>query len=389
MNLTESHILVQALSATNSPVTITDNLKPDNPIIYCNNAFISMTGYTKDEIINQNCRFLQGKDTDQKSVEKIRATLKDQTESKTILRNYRKDGTPFWNDLNISPVYNEKGVVTHFIGLQHDVTERIEQERAKAEASRLKREKQQLELEREKLLKLNEAKEDFIAVASHQLRTPATAVKQYLGMLYEGMLGEMTEAQANAVSQANKSNNHQLEIIDDLLRIARIDAGKVVLNRSQTNLGKLVAEVVQQFSYRLLDRELTLDVMLPEKDVILNIDLNLMQTVLENLIDNAVKYSQDKGTINVSLDTEKDDVIIRIIDNGIGISADDQARLFEKFTRSSSPTASNVGGTGLGLYWVKSVLDMHKAVINVRSTYGKGTMMEIILPNALKRLKTN
>jgi len=381
MNLTESHILVQALSATNSPVTITDNTKPDNPIIYCNNAFINMSGYSKSEIIGKNCRFLQGTDTDRKSVESIIEALHKNRESRTLILNYRKDGTSFWNDLNISPVFNETGDVTHFIGLQHDVTERIEQERATAEALRLKKEKEQLELEREKLLKLNEAKEDFIAVASHQLRTPATAVKQYLGMLHEGMLGELTEPQKNAITKAYNSNNHQLNIIDDLLRIARIDAGKVVVNKTATDLTRLIDDVSQQFTYRLIEKRLTLKISLPKEKVLLHIDPNLMQTVMENLIDNAIKYSKEDGSIEVRMTKNKSKVVVCIEDDGIGMTEEDQSKLFQKFTRSNSRSAANIGGTGLGLYWVKSVLDMHKAAVNVRSEYGKGTTMEVVLPN--------
>lgn len=380
MNLSESHILVQALSATNSPVTITDNLKPDNPIIYCNDAFLRMSGYTKEQVLGNNCRFLQGEHTDKLSVRNIKKSVNDQIESKTTIRNYRKDGTMFWNDLSISPVYNDKGVVTHFIGLQHDVTERIEQERVRAEALTLKSEKKLLEQEKDRLLLLNEAKENFIAVASHQLRTPATAVKQYLGMLLEDMMGELTESQKSTVLKAYESNNHQLEIIDDLLRIAQIDAGKIVLNKVPVNLNELLKHVAHQFSYRLLERELTFKVRLPKIDVVANIDKNLIETVLENLIDNSIKYSKNKGSVTVTLTKKTDAVIIQVADDGIGISAKDQTTLFEKFTRSNSKLAANIGGTGLGLYWVKSVLDMHNAIITVHSEYEKGTLMKIKIP---------
>ncbi|MFZ1250533.1 MAG: ATP-binding protein [Candidatus Microsaccharimonas sp.] len=380
MNLTESHILVQALSATNSPVTITDNRKPDNPIIYCNDAFIELSGYSKDEIIGKNCRFLQGEATDKKSIKKIKDSVASESESKTTIRNYRKDGTMFWNDLNISPVYNDQGVVTHFIGLQNDVTERIEQERARAEALKIKAEKESLEKEKETLLQLNEAKEDFIAIASHQLRTPATAVKQYLGMLLEDMVGELTDAQKSIAAKAYASNDHQLTIINDLLRIARIDAGQVILNKSLVNINTLIHEVANQFANQLTEQSLVLHLHLPKQDVMLGIDKDLMQTVLENLIDNSVKYSKQNGKIDITLLKKAKTVVIRILDNGIGISLDDQAKLFQKFTRSDSKLAANIGGTGLGLYWVKSVLDMHGATIHVDSEYDKGTLMEVVIP---------
>lgn len=380
MNLTETHILVQALSATNSPVSITDNLKPDNPIIYCNTAFLKLTGYDKEDVIGKNCRFLQGPKTDRSIVAEIRKSLEGKVEFQNVILNYRKDGSTFWNDLNISPVYNEAGVVTHFIGLQFDVTERIEQERAKAEAERLKNEKRLLSLEKDRLLKLNEAKDDFIAIASHQLRTPATIVKQYIGMLHEGLMGELSESQSQAIKMAYESNERQISIIDDLLRIARMDAGKIVLQKSNTNIGNLLEVVIGEFKYRLLDKNLRIRASLPKKDVLVDIDPGLMQTVFENLIDNSIKYTQVDGNIEIRLEEEDNQISIYFIDNGIGIAKKDQEKLFSKFTRANSEEAKNIGGTGLGLYWVKSVLDMHDANIDVVSKYRNGTTFKILFP---------
>lgn len=380
MNISETNILVKALSATQSPVTITDHRKPDNPIVYCNEAFIRLSGYTKDEIIGRNCRFLQGPDTNTTDVARIKKAIESRKDFNIILKNYTKDGRVFWNDLQISPVYNDKGELTHFIGLQNDVTQRIEQERAIAAAKKLESEKMLLKLEKEQLVKINAAKDDFIAVASHQLRTPATAVKQYVGMILEGFVGEFTDRQKDALKVAYENNDRQLKIIDDLLRIARIDTGKITIHKSETNIKELLTSIANEFRYRFVDADINFTMSLSRDDLSMNVDRMLIMTVLENLIDNAIKYSTSSGSIRLRVTEQKAGIQIEISDKGIGMTEDDLHTIFQKFMRSNSESARNIGGTGLGLYWVKTVLDMHNAKIKVISKPGVGTTFKLLFP---------
>ncbi|NYS61467.1 sensor domain-containing protein [Vreelandella salicampi] len=116
------HILERSIAASINGVIITDACKDDQPIIYANPAFERLTGYLCEEVLGHNCRFLQGPDTDPRATAKVRAAIRDRQKTQVVLRNYRKDGTLFWNELNISPVFDEEGQVTHFIGVQHDIT---------------------------------------------------------------------------------------------------------------------------------------------------------------------------------------------------------------------------------------------------------------------------
>ncbi|MEG4106916.1 PAS domain S-box protein [Microcoleus sp. S13_C5] len=124
----------RALAATSNGIAIADATRPDKPIVYCNGAFERITGYDRSEIIGQNCRFLQGPDTDGAAVDRIRVALKEQHDCKVVLKNYRKDGTAFWNELTISPVRDSSGLVTHFIGVQSDITDRKQAEEALKQA---------------------------------------------------------------------------------------------------------------------------------------------------------------------------------------------------------------------------------------------------------------
>ncbi|MFB2968736.1 PAS domain S-box protein [Aerosakkonema sp. BLCC-F183] len=128
----------RALVASSNGIIISDTKQPDNPVIYTNPAFEEMTGYSAAEVIGRNCRFLQGSDTNQPGLEKLRAAIREKTTCKVVLRNYRKDGSLFWNELNVSPIYDSNGILTHYIGIQNDITERkLAEEELQTSTSRL------------------------------------------------------------------------------------------------------------------------------------------------------------------------------------------------------------------------------------------------------------
>ncbi len=127
-------LLERAIAASSNSILIADASRPDIPIIYCNPAFEKLTGYSGEEVIGRNCRFLQGPDTDRAELDKLRSSLRSGKEIKVILKNYRKDKTPFWNELTVSPVLDSEGKLTHFIGVQNDITKRVAAETALQES---------------------------------------------------------------------------------------------------------------------------------------------------------------------------------------------------------------------------------------------------------------
>lgn len=127
-------LLERAIAASSNSILIADASKPDIPIIYCNPAFEKLTGYSSEEVIGRNCRFLQGPDTDRAELDKLRSSLRSGTEIKVVLKNYRKDQTPFWNELTVSPILDNQGKLTHFIGVQNDISKRVAAETALQES---------------------------------------------------------------------------------------------------------------------------------------------------------------------------------------------------------------------------------------------------------------
>lgn len=230
------------------------------------------------------------------------------------------------------------------------------------------------------LMQLNRSKDEFISIASHQLRTPATGVKQYVGMLLEGFAGELPPHQRSLLEKAYESNERQLKIVSDLLKVAQVDAGKVILQKKEVLIGEFVGQVVQEQVSILKAREQNLKYEPPEIDFALQIDEASIRMVVENIIDNASKYSEENTTILVSVVDERNMAVIRITDEGVGINPNDKSRLFEKFSRLDNSLSTKVGGTGLGLYWARKIVTLHNGRISYTTNSVKGTTFVIKLP---------
>lgn len=235
-----------------------------------------------------------------------------------------------------------------------------------------------------KELALQQAKDDFISIASHQLRTPATAVKQYVGMFLEGYAGHLTPNQKKLLKKAYESNERQLTIIEDLLKVARVDAGNIKLNISTTDLVMILEDVVSDLASKATSRRQTIKLSSSSAEVAVNIDADRMRMVFENLIDNAIKYTPEGKKIEVKIRRFINVAEVSVIDEGVGIARADIDKLFRKFSRVPNALSIESGGTGLGLYWAERIIKLHKGHIKVSSKLGKGSTFRVRLPVAAK-----
>lgn len=239
------------------------------------------------------------------------------------------------------------------------------------------------ELEEQRMqhyVELNQSKDEFISIASHQLRTPATAVKQYLGMLLEGFVGELPKDQFDMMQKAYQSNERQLKIVSDLLKVAQVDAGKIMFTKDHVNLNSMVYDAIYDMRDMFINRQQEVEFIPGVPDPVVFIDHDSIRMVLDNLIDNASKYSEEHKKIVITVSESANNVMIHVIDDGVGISTRERARLFEKFSRINNPLSTKVGGTGLGLYWAKKIVDLHDGTITVQSRKGEGATFTISLP---------
>ncbi len=234
--------------------------------------------------------------------------------------------------------------------------------------------------QKNKLQALNDSKDEFISMASHQLRTPATAVKLYTAMLQEGYAGKLSEKQLGMLEKAVVNNERQLEIIEDMLRVARTDDGKVYLEKTDCDITALITGVIEGQGGVYASHDQKVIFATTDMPVTAYIDGNLMRMVLDNLLDNASKYSYDHTTMVVHLEQSDRETTITIIDSGVGVHRKDQKKMFTKFARLDNSLSYSTTGTGLGLYWVKKIVGLHKGSIEVTSKIEQGTSFTIRLP---------
>ncbi len=234
----------------------------------------------------------------------------------------------------------------------------------------------------EQLMEINRSKDEFIALASHQLRTPATAVKQYIGMILEGFAGDISPEQEKFLQSAYESNERQIQVVNDILRVAKLDLKKIVLKKQPTDMQVLVQSILYDLNSTFSGRDQTVSFMNSQAPVFASVDSEYMRMALGNLIDNASKYTPEGKRISINIEHSPDSLVsIDIIDEGVGISPEDQSKLFKKFSRIENPLSVKVGGTGLGLYWSKEIIEIHGGTIDVASELNKGTTFSVKLPS--------
>jgi signal transduction histidine kinase len=233
----------------------------------------------------------------------------------------------------------------------------------------------------EENVKLQEAKDELLALASHQLRTPATGVKQYVGMLHEGLAGELSELQKNLVAKAYESNERQLSTINEMLFVARSDNGQLKMDNSIFDICALMSDVIAEQSGVISEREQVVKSKISNTCICILGDKHYMRMALENILSNASKYTPDGGKIFVYLEKiDESKLIVSVRDTGTGVSPEDQSLLFKKFSRVPNELTSLVGGSGIGLYLAKKVVDGHGGTIELISDGEQGSEVRIILP---------
>lgn len=355
----------RALAAARNGIVITDAARPDHPVSYVNDAFLEITGYEASEVLGRNCRFLNEKARDQAAVREIRDAIERGESCSVLMRNHRKDGSGFWNQLSIAPVEGPDGKIGHYIGVMTDATERV---RAGAE--------------RDDLLRIaenaNRAKDRFLAVVSHELRSPLNAILAWSSILEDEGGDEVVERAASAISAAVRS---QERLIDDLLDVSRIRGERLEVHPVRIELSSAIRDVVEQMRAIAVERSIELALEVSCDDVQVDADPERISQIVRNLVDNALKYTPPQGRIDVVLVAGEQSVELTIRDTGPGLEAGDLDRIFDEFWQGSAPGAVGAKGLGLGLPIVRYLVERHQGSIEAKSDGpGHGLSMIIRLP---------
>ena len=230
------------------------------------------------------------------------------------------------------------------------------------------------------LRQLDKVKDEFISMASHQLRTPLTSVKGYISMVIEGDVGEITKPQKKLLNEAFMSSERMVHLINDFLNVSRIQTGKFIIDKSSVNLSKLVSEEVDSLRPNATARGLKFTYKPLKNFPTMELDEGKMRQVVMNFADNAIYYSSEDSTIAVSLSIDKNEVLFTVKDTGIGVPLDEREQLFSKFYRASNARVRRPDGTGVGIYLAKKVIDAHGGEVVFESVEGKGSTFGFRLP---------
>jgi signal transduction histidine kinase len=228
-------------------------------------------------------------------------------------------------------------------------------------------------------------KTEFVSLAAHQLRTPLSAIKWTLKMLLEGDLGPITEEQRNFIEKTYQSNEKIIELINDLLNVARIEEGRYIYKPLPGSLEDIIQSLINPYKEEAERKKLRFEFKKPTKETPrVMLDVEKIGIAIENLIDNAINYTKPGGQVTISLNYDKKKIKFSIQDTGIGIPKEQQKRVFSKFFRGANAIRAETEGTGLGLFISKNIIEAHGGEIWFESGENKGTAFYFTLPAGAK-----
>lgn len=372
-----ARLLELACRMSRNPIVVLDARVRTRPLVFVNQAFEEMSGYAMAEVLGRNWQFLFGTDHDQEGAARLRAALRRGDECEATVRNYRKDGSLFYNHVTVSPLRAGDGSVSHIVAVHNDVTEFKQNEERARRA-----------LEHEHAL--NQIKSRFVTMVSHEFRTPLGVVNTAGHMLeryFDRMTPEDRRGQVRAIQGAVE---HMTQMMEDFLVHGALDAGRMECRPSRVDLEELCRRLGADFANQLAQGrafECRVDPAVREA----LIDAKIVRHIVGNLVGNALKYSSAAHPVQLEVtpapaqivDSEAASIAsawlqMRVTDRGIGIPAQDLPLLFQPFHRGRN--VGNRAGTGMGMAIVKQAVDLHRGRIRVESEEGKGTTVLVWLP---------
>ena len=363
-------LMLRAAATSSFGMTLADARQPDLPLLYANDAFTAMTGYGAREVVGQNCRFLQGPETDPESVAKIRQTLRSGMASTVLLLNYRKDGSRFWNRFQLSPVNDDAGELCAYLGMQVDITEEID--------------RIGLETERQKLETLGRV----AGGVAHELNNALQPV-----LLFAELLADESARSPAMLDQCSKgileNARFASDVVNQVLSFARRDSSTNHDYDARTIVDEAVDFAAEYLPSSIVFERQGFEQGGPLENKRVKINRTGLLQVMTNLFKNAADATRDKGRVVVTLwlsddamergrnsEDQESYVVISIADNGHGIEPETLKHIFEPFFTTKAPGE----GTGLGLSTIYGIVERWGGRITADSIPGKGTTFRILLP---------
>lgn len=329
-------------------------------IVDFNPAAADLTGYSAERSIGKPylkiVKLLTPEGANVPSISALHSVLKEgRTVSGAEQILETKDNLRIWVEASYAPILNNKQEVTSGIAILRNV---------------------------QKDKQLEEIKSDFISIVSHELRTPLSAIKGFMSMILNNDFGPLNDKQSHFLLKVEQSNQRMIHLVEDLLDVSRIENGRISLMPRPVSIDKVIVEVASELFNRAFERQITIKVARHRRLPLVLADEVRLRQIVVNLIDNAIKYSLPQSEVVINFKVDGDELITNIRDYGVGITASQVDRIFQKFGRIYNPMSIQAGGTGLGLYIVKNLVESHGGRIWVTSREGKGSKFSFSLPLA-------
>lgn len=291
----------------------------------------------------------------------------------------RKDGTRFWANMVVTALRDEHGTLRGYAKVTRDITDRKLAEQRRAEVQR--RESEQLREHVRRMAQLEKTKSEFLNLASHELRGPLAVLKGYLSMFEDET---MTPQELPEILPMLSGKLQQMELlVQQMLETARLEANRLSLNAESFDLREVAERVVGNYQlFAHSTHEITLAT--PEEAVLVRGDRARLETVVSNLVDNAIKYSPHGGIIRCLVASRRERAFVSVQDTGLGIAEEAMDSLFTRFGRIVTPENSHISGTGLGLYLAREIVRRHGGDILVKSREGSGSQFTVVLPRQVR-----
>lgn len=382
----ELNKLLQAVTQSPSSVMITDIY---GRIEYVNPSFIEYTGYTSEEVIGLNPRFLNSGKNNPQIYEEMWDTITDGRVWKGEWINKKKNGQFYWEQQTISPIFDSLGEITNYLAIKQDVTEmkRNEQEindlNSSLEMKIIDRTEKLRKAEQAAIL-ANQAKSEFLSRMSHELRTPMNSILGYSQLLE---LSNLDEKQRKSVSNILNGGRHLLDLINEVLDISRIESGRLSYSIEPTDVEPLIKEVYGVIQPLTLPRDIQIQYYVDSSILKVKTDKQRLKQILINLANNAVKYNKVEGGVKIEVipsplnDNVEKKARFKVSDTGVGIAEENIERIFTPFDRIGVEQ-SGIEGSGLGLTVVKKLVEVLGGEIHVMSKLGVGSEFWFDLPLA-------
>ncbi|UUO07061.1 ATP-binding protein [Blastopirellula sp. J2-11] len=369
--LNEYHTAVKKLSlvasSTRHSVVITNQA---GEIEWVNNAFTQLTGYSAEEVIGRKPGvLLQGPETNQETIEKVRRALQKQEQVSVELLNYAKDGDPYWIALEIEPVFDPEGRLSNYIATQIDITDQVRRTEELIEAM-------------ERAESANHAKSQFLANMSHEIRTPLNGIMGFTDLLlYDA---ESTEADRREyLETVRSSGDHLLALINEILDLSKIESGQLLIEKAPCSPQQILTDVISVLRPKFEEKKLQIRRHW-DSDIPLQVltDAPRLKQLLLNIVGNAIKFTQTGEVRIVSrleAEASRSRLIFDVIDTGIGIPQDKLGMIFQPFSQADSSVTRRFGGTGLGLTISRNLAELLGGSLHAESVEGLGSKFTITI----------